>query len=202
MTYPLHIKRILDLSFALLLLAVLWPLLLMTVIILFINQQRTIVFKQQRIGYRNTYFTIYKFCTMTDRVDHLGNLLPDTDRLTTIGKWLRKTSLDELPQLWNIVKGDMSFVGPRPLLVEYLPLYTPEQATRHLVRPGVSGWAQINGRNAITWTQKFKLDSWYVANCSWKLDMYILFRTIGKVFLMSNVQQPGHATTQKFNGLN
>lgn len=202
MTYQLHLKRLIDLTLALTLLAIVWPILLLVILVLFVTKHPSIFFKQQRVGYGNTVFAIYKFCTMNYKKDHCGKLLPDADRLTVTGRWLRKTSLDELPQLWNIVKGEMSFVGPRPLLVEYISLYTPEQAARHLVRPGISGWAQVNGRNAITWTQKFTFDTWYVANCSLKLDMYIMWLTIGKVFSLSNVHQPGHATTEKFNGRN
>jgi lipopolysaccharide/colanic/teichoic acid biosynthesis glycosyltransferase len=137
---------------------------------------------------------------MTEKRDMAGNLLPDGERLTSIGKFIRKTSLDELPQLWNVLKGDMSLVGPRPLLVQYLPLYSAEQKRRHLVKPGITGWAQVNGRNAISWEEKFRLDVWYVDHVSFKLDLKILFLTINKVFIREGISAQGHATMDYFKG--
>ncbi|MEH7336801.1 sugar transferase [Neobacillus drentensis] len=159
-----------------------------------------VLFKQKRPGLNGKPFFVYKFRTMTDKKDNKGELLPDHIRLTTFGKLLRKTSLDELPQLFNVIKGEVSLVGPRPLLIEYLPLYTPEQARRHEVRPGITGWAQVNGRNAISWEEKFKLDVWYVDNRSFWLDIKILFLTITKVFKSEGINQQGHVTIEKFQG--
>lgn len=161
-----------------------------------------IIFKQQRPGLYGEKFYVYKFRTMTDEKDKEGNFLPDDVRLTSFGKLLRKLSLDELPQLINVVKGDISLVGPRPLLMDYLPLYTAEQARRHEVRPGITGWAQVNGRNAISWEEKFKLDVWYVDNQSFWLDIKILFLTVVKVFKSEGISQQGHVTMQKFTGSN
>lgn len=161
-----------------------------------------IIFKQQRPGLYGKKFHVYKFRTMTDEKDKEGNFLPDDVRLTSFGKLLRKLSLDELPQLINVVKGDISLVGPRPLLMEYLPLYTAEQARRHEVRPGITGWAQVNGRNAISWEDKFKLDVWYVDNQSFWLDIKILLLTVIKVFKSEGISQQGHVTMQKFTGSN
>ncbi|MDM5190875.1 sugar transferase [Bacillus sp. DX4.1] len=161
-----------------------------------------IIFKQKRPGLQGKPFYVYKFRTMTDATDKEGNLLPDDIRLTSFGKLLRKLSLDELPQLINVVKGDISLVGPRPLLMEYLSLYTPEQARRHEVRPGITGWAQVNGRNAISWEDKFKLDVWYVDNQSFWLDIKILFLTVAKVLKSEGISQQGHVTIQKFTGSN
>lgn len=143
---------------------------------------------------------MYKFRTMTDERDADGNLLPDEQRLTGFGKFMRSSSLDELPELWNVLKGDMSLVGPRPLLMEYLPLYSPKQARRHEVRPGITGWAQVNGRNAISWEEKFKLDIWYVDNCSWWLDMKILWLTAGKVLNRDGISAKGESTMPRFMG--
>ena len=159
-----------------------------------------VLFRQLRPGMGGKPFLMLKFRTMTDDCDKQGRLLPDADRLTPFGQWLRRTSLDELPELWNVVKGDMSLVGPRPLLMEYLPLYTPEQARRHRVRPGVTGWAQINGRNAIDWDQKLALDVWYVDHRSMLLDLKIMFLTVLKVFRAENINQAGHVTAEKFTG--
>ncbi|KXY35135.1 sugar transferase [Bacillus cereus] len=161
-----------------------------------------IMFKQKRPGLHCKPFYIYKFRTMTDKVDKNGKLMPDDERLTKFGKFLRKYSLDEIPQLINVLKGDISLVGPRPLLMEYLPLYTEEQAKRHEVRPGITGWAQVNGRNAISWEDKFKFDVWYVNNKSFWLDIKILFLTLKKVIQSEGVHQQGHVTMQKFTGLN
>lgn len=159
-----------------------------------------IIFKQERPGLHGIPFKVYKFRTMTDVKDKNGNLLPDNIRMTRVGKIIRGLSLDELPQLLNVLKGDLSLVGPRPLLMEYLELYTPEQARRHDVRPGITGWAQVNGRNNISWEERFELDVWYVDNQSFWLDMKILFLTIIKVFKTEGVSQDGHATVEKFKG--
>lgn len=158
------------------------------------------IFTQPRPGLNGKVFHVYKFRTMTDELDANGELLPDAQRLTSFGQLIRKLSLDELPQLWNVLKGDMSFVGPRPLLVEYLPLYNKRQARRHEVRPGITGWAQVNGRNAISWEQKFEYDVWYVDNQSFWLDIKILFLTIKKVFISEGISQEGQATMEKFTG--
>lgn len=159
-----------------------------------------VIFKQQRPGLHGKPFFVYKFRTMTDERDEQGELLPDSVRLTRFGQMLRKLSLDELPQLFNVLKGDISLVGPRPLLMEYLELYTPEQARRHEVRPGITGWAQVNGRNAISWEEKFKLDVWYVDHQSFWLDLKILFITVAKVFKSEGISQQGHVTIEKFTG--
>lgn len=159
-----------------------------------------VLFKQQRPGKNGIPFYVYKFRTMNSKKDSMGNLLPDHLRLTPFGKFLRKFSLDELPQLFNVLKGDISLVGPRPLLMEYLDLYTSEQARRHEVRPGITGWAQVNGRNAISWEEKFKLDVWYVDNQSFWLDIKILFLTVMKVFKSEGINQTGHVTMEKFKG--
>lgn len=159
-----------------------------------------IVFTQPRPGKNGKVFNVYKFRSMTDERDEHGELLPDEIRLTRFGQLLRKLSLDELPQLFNVLKGDMSFVGPRPLLVSYLPLYNERQARRHEVRPGITGWAQVNGRNAISWEQKFEYDVWYVENQSFLLDLKILFLTVKKVFISEGISQNGHATMPMFEG--
>jgi lipopolysaccharide/colanic/teichoic acid biosynthesis glycosyltransferase len=160
-----------------------------------------VLFRQIRPGLRGRPFQMIKFRTMRDAVDAAGNSLPDEQRLTPFGRFLRSTSLDELPELWNVLKGDMSLVGPRPLLMEYLPLYTPEQARRHEVRPGITGWAQVNGRNAISWEEKFALDVWYVDHRSFLLDMKILLRTCLKVLVRDGISQAGEATARKFTGV-
>jgi len=161
---------------------------------------RPVFFKQLRPGMNGKPFVIYKFRTMLDLKDKDGNLLPDEKRITAIGRFLRSTTLDELPEFWNVLKGDMSLVGPRPLLMEYLPRYTPEQARRHNVKPGMTGWAQVNGRNAITWEEKFKLDVWYVDNWNIPLDLKIIFLTILKVFKREGVSAEGYATMPEFVG--
>jgi lipopolysaccharide/colanic/teichoic acid biosynthesis glycosyltransferase len=161
---------------------------------------KPVLFRQQRPGLGGRPFEMIKFRTMTDARDDEGQLLPDADRLTRLGAFLRSSSLDELPELWNVLRGDMSLVGPRPLLMEYLPLYTPEQARRHEVRPGITGWAQINGRNAIGWEEKFELDVWYVDNISFWLDMQILRRTLVKVYRREGVNAAGEATMSAFTG--
>ena len=174
-------------------LAVLW-------IIVRIKHGTPVLFRQIRPGRYGRPFTMYKFRTMTDERDADGNLLPDAQRLTGFGKFMRSASLDELPELFNVLKGDMSLVGPRPLLMEYLLLYSPEQARRHGVRPGITGWAQVNGRNAISWDDKFKLDVWYVDNRSLWLDLKILFLTVWKTLKRENINQEGQATMNKFRG--
>jgi lipopolysaccharide/colanic/teichoic acid biosynthesis glycosyltransferase len=193
-------KRLFDAilaAFALIILAL--PLLILTWLIRR-KLGSPVFFRQVRPGLRGQPFQMVKFRTMSDERGPDGELLPDAVRLTPFGRFLRATSLDELPELWNVLKGDMSLVGPRPLLVEYLPLYTPEQARRHEVRPGVTGWAQINGRNAISWEDKFKLDVWYVDNCSLSLDIKILWMTVKKVLVRDGISAAGEATMPKFTG--
>ncbi len=168
----------------------------------FANKGAGIFFFQQRPGKNNEIFRLIKFKTMTDERDSEGNLLPDEKRLTPIGKFIRSTSLDELPQLWNVIKGDMSFIGPRPLLVDYLPLYNSEQIRRHEVRPGITGWAQVNGRNTISWKRKFELDLWYIDNLSFLLDVKIIFLTLKKVFLRKDISSGSSATMEVFTGDN
>lgn len=175
-------------------------LMLLIVILIRLKLGSPVIFKQERPGLNGKPFYLYKFRTMTDEKDEKGDLVPDEKRLTDFGKLLRKLSLDELPQLFNVMKGDVSFVGPRPLLMEYLPLYTSEQARRHDVRPGMTGWAQVNGRNAISWEKKFELDVWYVENQSFLLDMKIVYLTLIKVFKQEAITQEGHVTTRKFVG--
>lgn len=176
------------------------PAILLLMLLIRIKLGTPIFFIQTRPGLRGKPFSMVKFRTMIDVRDAAGDLLPDAERLTVFGKFLRSTSLDELPELWNVLKGDMSLVGPRPLLMEYLPLYTPEQARRHEVRPGITGWAQVNGRNALSWEEKFKLDIWYVDNQSFWLDVKILFLTVKKVLMRDGINQEGSATMEKFRG--
>lgn len=193
-------KRLFDFTVSLILFVGLSPIFI--VIAWFIKRKlgSPIIFKQVRPGLNGIPFCLYKFRTMTDERDEKGQLLPDYIRLTSFGRFLRKYSLDEYPQLWNVIKGDLSLVGPRPLLVEYLPLYTKEQFFRHNVRPGITGWAQVNGRNALSWEDKFKLDVWYVKNQSFFLDMKILFLTAYKVIISDGINQPGNATVESFKG--
>jgi len=198
--YSAYCKRVFDFVVALLMLLALSPLLLVVAILVKIFLGSPILFKQQRPGLNAKPFVAYKFRTMKDTYDAEGKLLPDAERLTKFGKFLRSTSIDELPQLVNVLLGKMSLVGPRPLLMEYLPLYSKEQARRHLVRPGITGWAQVNGRNAISWDEKFKLDVWYVDNLSLLVDLKILWRTFVIVVKRAGISQPGHATFSKFNG--
>lgn len=193
-------KRLFDIVMAIGGLVIMGPVIVWTAMMIKIKLGSPILFKQQRPGLKGCPFFLYKFRTMNDAKDEEGELLPDHIRLTSFGKVLRKLSLDELPQLYNVLKGDMSFVGPRPLLMDYLPLYTEKQAKRHQVRPGITGWAQVNGRNAISWEEKFDLDVWYVENQTLFLDMKILFLTIVKVFKSEGINQAGHATTEKFQG--
>lgn len=184
-------------------LVVIWPILLIITLWLhFANKGAGAFFTQERPGKGGKIFKVIKFKTMTDERDADGNLLPDADRLTNVGRFVRSTSIDELPQLINVLKGDMALIGPRPLLVQYLPLYSKEQARRHDVRPGITGWAQVNGRNAISWTKKFELDVWYVDHCSFWLDVKIIFLTIKKVFVREGISQEGQATMEFFTGNN
>ena len=194
------VKAILDRIVAAIALLIFSPFILFVGIAIYIRMGRPIVFTQLRPGKDGRIFTFYKFRTMTDDRDADGNLLPGIERITALGKFLRQTSLDELPQLWNVLKGDMSFVGPRPLLVEYLERYSPEQARRHDVLPGITGWAQINGRNSISWPEKFKLDVWYVDNWSLWLDIKILFLTVWKVVKKEGINQSEQTTMEKFMG--
>ena len=196
------IKRIFDLLFSIIVLLLLSPVILIIAILVKINLGSPILFTQERIGKDNKKFKMYKFRTMKDAIGKDGKQLPDSERLTKFGKILRSTSLDELPELINIVKGEMSLIGPRPLLVEYLPLYNEEQIKRHNVLPGLTGWAQINGRNAISWTEKFKLDVWYVENWSLGLDVKIFFLTVYKVFKREGISGEGQATVAYFDGTN
>ena len=193
-------KHQVERLFALLGLIVLSPVLVVTAILVRIKLGAPVLFKQQRPGLLAQPFYVYKFRTMTDQRDADGQLLPDEVRLTPFGKLLRRLSLDELPQLLNVIKGDLSLVGPRPLLMEYIPLYSPEQARRHEVRPGITGWAQVNGRNAISWEEKFKLDVWYVDHQSFWLDLKILWMTFNKVFKREGISQDGQATMKAFKG--
>lgn len=201
--YKYFLKRVIDFILALCALAILWPvLLIVTVWLHFANKGAGAFFLQERPGKDEKIFKIIKFKTMTDERDEEGKLLPDAERLTKIGRFVRSASLDELPQLINVLKGDMALIGPRPLLVQYLPLYSKEQSCRHEVRPGITGWAQVNGRNAISWTKKFELDVCYVEHCSFRLDLRILFLTIKKVFAREGISQKGEATMEAFNGYN
>jgi len=194
------VKYVSDRLGAAIALFLLSPLMLGLAIAVYLRLGTPILFTQTRPGQNSRIFTFYKFRTMTSDRDARGNLLPDAQRLTPFGQFLRKTSLDELPQLWNIIKGDMSFVGPRPLLVAYLQRYTPEQARRHEVKPGITGWAQVNGRNAIDWDEKFKLDVWYIDNWSLGLDLKILFLTMIKVIKREGIAQANHVTMSEFQG--
>ncbi|MFS6538269.1 sugar transferase [Idiomarina loihiensis] len=193
-------KRLIDVLASGLGLLILSPLLLGLALLVLVYHGRPVFFGQVRPGLKGKPFKMLKFRTMRDVFDSSGNPLPDSERITKFGAFLRATSLDELPELWNVLKGEMSLVGPRPLLMEYLELYTPEQARRHEVRPGVTGWAQINGRNAISWEEKFKLDVWYVDNRSLWLDIKILFMTVKKVFVREGISADGHVTKEKFKG--
>lgn len=198
----IFMKRLIDLLLATTLLIIISPLITILAMLVRLILGKPIIFKQQRPGQYGIPFYIYKFRTMTDQRDDKGQLLPDDVRLTSLGKYLRKFSLDELPQLFNVIKGDLSLVGPRPLLMEYLPLYTPEQARRHEVRPGITGWAQVNGRNAISWEEKFVFDVWYVDNRSFWLDIKILWMTFIKVIKTEDISQEGLATMEPFTGSN
>lgn len=201
--YSCFLKRFIDFVVVFLVLAIIWPILFSIAIWLhFANKGAGAFFIQERPGKHGEIFKVLKFKTMTDECDEDGNLLPDEKRLTKIGKFIRSTSIDELPQLINVLKGDMALIGPRPLRTYYLPLYSKEQMRRHEVRPGITGWAQINGRNNLSWTKKFELDVWYVDHCSFYLDMKIAFATIRKVFIREGISKEGEATTVPFNGHN
>ena len=220
--YKHFFKRAIDFTVALVALLIIWPILLVVAIWLHFANKPTAspqpspegkgvdvapwwsnaFFTQERPGLHGKIFKVIKFKTMTDERDADGNLLPDADRLTRVGRLVRSTSIDELPQLWNVLRGDMSLIGPRPLLVQYLPLYTPDQARRHNVRPGITGWAQVNGRNAISWQRKFELDVWYVDHCTFATDLRILLLTIKKVLTRADINQAGQATIEAFNGHN
>lgn len=193
-------KRLFDIFISLIALIILSPIIGVAALLIRLKIGTPVLFKQQRPGLNEKSFHVYKFRSMTDERDAEGELLLDEVRLTSFGRLLRKLSLDELPQLLNVLKGDMSFVGPRPLLMEYLPLYNERQARRHNVRPGITGWAQVNGRNAISWEEKFELDVWYVENRSFWLDIKILFMTVLKVFKSEGISHVGQATMTKFEG--
>jgi lipopolysaccharide/colanic/teichoic acid biosynthesis glycosyltransferase len=193
-------KRLFDFLVAFFSLFIFAPFFILLFLMIRMNLGEPIFFKQLRPGKKGIPFVMYKFRTMRDAFDKNGLVLNDEDRLTNFGKFLRSTSLDELPELWNVIKGDMSLVGPRPLLMEYLPLYSAEQSRRHEVLPGITGWAQINGRNSISWEEKFKLDVWYVDNHSFFLDIKILFLTIKKIFSREGISADGEATMNKFTG--
>ena len=201
--YRKFFKRVIDFCIALVALVVLSPLLLaVTVWLHFANKGAGAYFLQERPGLHGKIFRIVKFKTMTDERDADGNLLPDAERLTRVGRFVRSSSIDELPQLWNVLRGDMALIGPRPLLVQYLPLYSREQARRHEVRPGITGWAQCHGRNAISWTEKFRLDVWYVDHCTLATDLKVIFTTIKTVLHREGISHQGQATMEPFNGHN
>jgi undecaprenyl phosphate N,N'-diacetylbacillosamine 1-phosphate transferase len=198
--YRNFFKRVIDFGVSFVAICLLSPVMLGVAVFLLIANQGKPFFFQRRPGKNGRIFMLVKFKTMNDRRDSAGNLLPDEKRLTSVGKFIRKTSLDEIPQLINVIKGDMSLIGPRPLLVEYLPLYSPFQNRRHEVRPGITGWAQVNGRNAISWEKKFELDVWYAEHISPALDARIIWLTIKKVFKTEGISQDGHATMPHFKG--
>jgi len=200
--YKSVFKRIIDFLIALIGLIILSPIFVIVLIILYFQNDGKPFFFQSRPGMHEKMFNIVKFKTMTDKKDSQGNLLPDADRLTSIGNFIRQTSLDEIPQLINVLKGDMSLIGPRPLLPQYLPLYNTTQRRRHEVRPGITGWAQVNGRNAISWAKKFELDVWYIDHLSFILDCKIILLTFKKVFKKEGINKEGQATTEAFNGNN
>src|SRR5690554_103570 len=200
--YKNYLKRLFDFLAAFFGLVLLSPIFIVVTIALYFANQGKPFFFQARPGKNERIFKIIKFKSMNDKKDVQGNLLPDAERLTKAGSFVRKTSLDEIPQLINVLKGDMSLIGPRPLLIQYLPLYSVEQKRRHEVRPGITGWAQVNGRNAISWTKKFELDVEYVDNLSLMMDLKILFMTIKKVFIKEGISQDGQATAEPFNGNN
>ncbi|MCR4878230.1 MAG: sugar transferase [Bacteroidales bacterium] len=201
--YKRYLKRILDLFLAFVALVLVgWLLLLAALFLHFANKGAGAFFLQERPGKDGRIFKIIKFKTMTDERDADGNLLPDAQRLTKVGRIVRSTSLDELPQLLNVLKGDMSLIGPRPLLVQYLPLYSPEQARRHEVRPGITGWAQVHGRNAITWQEKFKLDVWYVDHCTFATDLKVIWLTVVNVLKRKDINSSTSATMEFFTGNN
>jgi len=194
------LKRALDITLACVALVLLSPVLAVVWVLVRLRMGTPVLFRQQRPGRHGRPFEMAKFRTMTDARDADGNLRPDADRLTALGQWLRRSSIDELPELLNVLAGDMSLVGPRPLLMQYLPLYSPEQARRHEVRPGITGWAQVNGRNAVSWPEKFELDVWYVDHRSTKLDFEIMWKTVSQVVGGHGVSADGHATMEPFTG--
>lgn len=198
--YKNIIKPLFDFLLSLTLILVLSPIFVLLIVLLYFFNQKNVFFFQERPGKNDKVFQIVKFKTMTDQKDESGNLLPDEFRLTKMGKFVRKTSLDELPQLFNVLKGDMSFIGPRPLLVSYLSLYNTEQKRRHLIKPGITGWAQVNGRNTISWEKKFEYDVWYVDHLTFLLDMKILLLTVKKVIKSEGINTDGQATTESFKG--
>ena len=201
--YKHFFKRLIDFLLAFCALAIIWPFLLIVALWLhFANKGAGAFFTQERPGKNAKIFKVIKFKTMTDERDAEGKLLPDERRLTKVGRFVRSLSIDELPQLFNVLKGDMALIGPRPLLPKYLPLYSPEQYRRHEVRPGITGWAQVNGRNNISWTKKFELDVYYVDHCSLALDLKIIFMTIKRVLLREDINKEGEATTVPFDGHN
>ncbi|WP_282125707.1 sugar transferase [Marinifilum flexuosum] len=201
--YRLYFKGVIDFSVSLFILIVISPfLLIVSTWLYFANKGSGVFFFQERPGRNEKIFKVIKYKTMTDERDEEGNLLPDSDRLTLVGKFIRSTSIDELPQIINVLKGDMSLIGPRPLLPQYISLYSPQQRKRHNVRPGITGWAQVNGRNAISWRDKFEYDVWYTENISFLLDIKIIILTIKKVLLRSDINKEGEATTEAFNGNN
>ncbi|HEX3384662.1 MAG TPA: sugar transferase [Mucilaginibacter sp.] len=198
--YKFLFKRLIDLIVAIIGLTLLSPVLIVIIVILFFSNSGKVFFVQRRPGLHGNIFRIIKFKTMNDETGPDGQLLPDAERLTPIGRFVRKTSLDEVPQLLNVIRGTMSLVGPRPLLIEYLPLYSAEQSRRHDVKPGITGWAQVNGRNAITWEQKFNYDVWYVDHQSFSVDMKIIGMTMFKTVKSEGISQEGHVTMHKFEG--
>jgi len=198
--YKHLIKRCIDFVVALIAVVMLIPVFLILIVLLKLTGHKRVFFMQKRVGLHERIFTLFKFRSMTEATDKEGNLLPDSERLTSFGKMLRKTSLDELPQLINVLLGQMSLIGPRPLLVEYLKFYDEEQKKRHLVRPGITGWAQVNGRNAISWEKKFELDVWYVKQISFKLDFSIVLKTMQKIVKSEGISQDGQATMEPFRG--
>ena len=201
--YRSFLKRLIDFSLVFCALVICFPILfIITLWLHFANKGAGVFFLQNRPGRDGKIFKVIKFKTMTDECDSKGNLLPDEQRLTKVGKFVRSTSIDELPQLINVLKGDMALIGPRPLLPQYLPLYSKEQARRHEVRPGITGWAQVNGRNAISWTKKFELDVWYVDHCSFLLDLKIFLLTIRKVFVREGISSDTSVTMEPFTGNN
>jgi sugar transferase EpsL len=195
-------KRLFDFTVSLILFIGLSPIFIVFALLVKMKLGSPIIFKQERPGLYGKPFCLYKFRTMTDEQDEQGQLLPDYIRLTGFGRFLRKYSLDEYPQLWNVIKGDLSLVGPRPLLMEYMQLYSEEQSLRHNVKPGITGWAQVNGRNALSWEEKFQFDVWYVSNQTFFLDLKILFLTAYKVIISDGINQPGNATMDSFKGSN
>jgi hypothetical protein len=201
--YKNFFKRLIDFCLVFTVLVFIWPVLLLVMVWLYLaNKGAGALFTQERPGKDGKIFKVIKFKTMTDERDVDGNLLPDTERLTKVGRFVRSTSIDELPQLINVLKGDMALIGPRPLLVQYLPLYSQDQVRRHDIRPGITGWAQVNGRNAISWTKKFELDVWYVDHCSFLLDVKILFITLKKVFVREGISSETSVTMEVFTGNN